>query len=120
MSFFTQIFKSTATSRNEEVDNDCDNKSIFDPVLGECKFSSGKKSLYVNQARPLLYSDKVVIWELNRPLIFEHVDAIYRSFETEYKDSGKITIFGSLSIVKQSGLYKIIEDRKSTRLNSSH
>lgn len=108
MSFFGKLL-----SRNESSASDIDEQKIpepvLDPILGSRQFVSGKKSLYITRAKLLLRSEKVIIWELNRPMDEKHVDTIYAGFEKEFSSSGQITIFGSPGIFKQNDRYSIFD-----------
>lgn len=107
MSFFRRLI-SNHQEDSSAVESD-ESQSLFDPVLGERKCVSGKKSLYITRAKLLFYNDKVIIWELNRPLDLEHMNKIRASFDSEYKESGDITVYGSIGLFKHEECYKIFD-----------
>jgi hypothetical protein len=109
MSFFGRLLAHAESSVSPSDDEKKLPEQIFDPILGSLKFVSGRKSLYVTRAKLLRCSEKVIVWELNRPLDAKHVNTIYESFESEYKLSGQVTIFGSLAVFKQNDYYKIFD-----------
>lgn len=109
MSFFGRLLAHAESSVSPSDDEKKLPDQIFDPILGSLKFVSGRKSLYVTRAKLLRCSEKVIVWELNRPLDAKHVNTIYESFESEYKLSGQVTIFGSLAVFKQNDYYKIFD-----------
>lgn len=82
---------------------------VFDPILGELKLVVGNKSLYLSRARQLLSSRKISVWELNRPLDETHVNEIAKSLELEYNETRQITVFGSLGVFREDGIYKIFD-----------
>jgi hypothetical protein len=117
MSFLSKVLFSKSSDQsssfaiNQNSSSSCSDEkiSVFDPILGEMKLVVGNKSLYVSRSKQLLSSKKISVWELNRPLDENHVKRIAESLETEYKETGQITVFGSLGVFREDDIYKIFD-----------
>ena len=83
--------------------------SQFDAVLGQFQFRTGRKGIYSTRVKLLLNNPKVSIWELNRPIDFNHVAAIKESLMDEHCQRAEITVFGTFAVFKQDQHYKIFD-----------
>jgi hypothetical protein len=102
MSFLKLFGRKEAEPASTEAQDD-EKIPQFDCILGEFRFRAGSKELYSTRVNLLLNNPKVSVWELNRPIDFNHVTTIRESLMEEYKKHGEITVFGTVAVFKQQG-----------------